>query len=101
MIICKGNSLEPAVYTLFIIETQLSSFVLSPTKHSSGQGESKAVVSSSCYLCQRNSCQRLERLREQLAGLPFPQTELATGVLAPREQLAILKEKNRTEKTVT
>lgn len=98
MIICKCVSLELAVYTLFIIETQLSSFVLAPTKHSSGQGESKAVVSSSCYLCQRNSCQRLDWLRKQLAGLPFPQTELAAGVLAPCEQLAILKEKNREAK---
>lgn len=74
---------------LFIIETQLSSSVLSPTKHSSGQGERKAVISTSGYLCQRNSRQRLQRMREQLTGLSFTQSKLATGVLAPREQLAI------------
>lgn len=75
--------------TLNIIKTQLSSFVLAPSKHSSGQRESKAVVPACGDLCQRNACQRLEGLGEQLAGLSLPQAELPAGVLTPREQLAI------------
>lgn len=87
------------IHTLFVIETQLTSFILAPAKHSSRQREGEAVVSPRRYLCERNPCQRLEGLREQLAGLSFPQTELAVGVLTPREQLAIFKIKRGT--TVT
>lgn len=77
------------IVTLFVVETQLSSFVLAPAEYSSGQGESEAVVSPGRYLRQRNPRQRLEGMREQLAGLPLPEAELAAGVLAPREQLTI------------
>lgn len=87
----------PSSYgTLNIIETQLSSFVLAPSKHSPGQREGKAVVSARGDLCQRNPCQRLEGLWKQLAGLALPQSELTAGVLTPREQLAISTEKNST-----
>lgn len=87
----------PSIYsTLNIIETQLSSFVLAPSKHSSGQREGKAVVSARGDLCQRNPCQRLEGLWKQLAGLALPQSELTAGVQTPREQLAISTEKNST-----
>lgn len=81
--------LQQLIITLFVIETQLSGFVFAPTKHGARQGESEAVVSPSGYLRQGNSCQRLEGMREQLARLSFPETELTAGVLAPREQLAI------------
>lgn len=67
----------------------MSGSVLAPTKYSAGQGEGEAVVPAGGYLCQRNTRQRLEGLREQLAGLAFPQAQLAAGVLAPREQLAV------------
>lgn len=87
----------PSIYgTLNIIETQLSSFVLAPSKHSSGQREGKAVVSARGDLCQRNPCQRLDGLWKQLAGLALPQSELTAGVLTPREQLTISTENNST-----
>lgn len=82
-------SIRLVIHTLFIVETQLPSFVLAPAKHSPRQREGEAVVSSCRYLGQRNPCQGLERLRQQLAGLPFAQTQLAVGVLPPREQLTI------------
>lgn len=92
-ILLKNNNhrlvIRLVIHTLFIIKTQLPSFVLAPAKHSPRQREGKAVVSPRRDLCQRNPRQRLEGLREQLAGLPLPQTELAVGVLAPCEQLAI------------
>lgn len=88
MVVCTF-SLKQQVITLFIIKTQLTCSVPAPAKDSSGQGESKAVVSPSSYLCQRNACQGLEGMWEQLARLSFTQTELTTGVLAPGKQLAI------------
>lgn len=54
------------------------------------------MVAACGDLCQRNPCQRLEGLGEQLAGLSLPQSELTTGVLTPREQLTIYMEKNGT-----
>lgn len=89
------------IFTLFVIETQLSSFVLAPAEYSSGQGESKAVVSPGGYLCQRNARQRLEGVREQLAGLPLPESELPAGVLAPREQLTIWEGTDREAEQLT
>ncbi len=77
--------------TCSVSEAQLSSRVLSPSKHDSRERQHKAVVSSSADLSQRDPTQTLNMLSRRRAGMIFPQTQLTMRVLPPHEHLTIWK----------
>lgn len=78
------------VYSTYCVpQSQLPGAVLAPAEHGSREWQGEAVVSPSGDLSQGDTWQRLEGLGRQGAGLSLPQTQLSTGVLAPREHFTI------------